>query len=281
LVFANKDKKGLPGEQLALAEMDSITGGCCGLPRPPQNLGAPPPLNCPPPPPPPAPDSCPVPPPPPPPGCGSGAGQPIWQVNPINMNFYMKDIPLWYKPAKGPTIEFKLSYNSQSSINYYEPFSHKWQLNYNTVLVEAPGGNVTVFWEDGKQVEFVYNNGSYSLQPLYGETAILAKLAPNTFTLTHSNGTVYTYSIPDGANSLQTFLTSIKDAHNNQITLKYNAKAQLTSIIDADNKTSTLTYNPKGLVSRITDPFGRNANFTYDTAGSLIRIVDMGASKQI
>lgn len=265
LVFVetNKAKNTLPGQPLALNEMEAITGGCCGLPAPPDHLGDPDASS----------DQCTTCP------CPNGQGQPVWKVNPITMNFYMKDIPLWYAPAKGPAIEFKLSYNSQSTTNYYEPFGNKWQFSYGTFLVEAPGGNVTVFLSDGKQLIFVKTAKGYRLAAEYGETSKLAKLAANTFTLTETNGLVYSYGIPGGTNSQQVFLTAMTDAYGNKLTFNYNSSAQLVGVTDADDKTSTLEYNAEGLVTRITDPFGRVAQFGYNTDRDLVELVDMGGIK--
>ncbi|KJV05968.1 cysteine peptidase family C39 domain-containing protein [Methylocucumis oryzae] len=265
LVFAQADKakSTLPGKQLALNDMATINGGCCGLPAPPDDLGEPdaPDQEC---------KTCP---------CPNGHGQPVWKVNPITMNFYMKDIPLWYTPAKGPAIEFKLSYNSQSTTNYYEPFGNKWQFSYGTFLVEAPGGNVSVFLPDGKQLIFVKTTNGYQLAAKYGETSKLEKIATNSFTLTETNGMVYSYGIPGGTDSQQVFLTTITDAYSNKVTFSYNSNAQLVGVTDADGKTSVLDYNAEGLVAKITDPFGRFAQFSYNPERDLVELVDMGGIK--
>jgi hypothetical protein len=77
----------LVGAALA-RELAGLYGGCCGNPHPEGDLGGPEPRpgdpDCNPP------DGEPC---KPPPGCG----YPVWSVNKTNMNFYVKDIPLWYR----------------------------------------------------------------------------------------------------------------------------------------------------------------------------------------
>jgi hypothetical protein len=129
LVFARK--KHLPGIRLAAKEMEGLYGGCCGHPRPESDLGDPggpePDEPCG--------DSC---------GPNPGCGSPHWSVNKVNLNFFVRDVPLWYRSPIGPPVEIALSYNAQSAIATFEPFGNKWQFNYGTYLVEDSGGLVTV-----------------------------------------------------------------------------------------------------------------------------------------
>lgn len=252
----------LPGKHLALNEMEELSGGCCGVASPADHLGPPDTPG----------NSCSG-------TSGPHRGQPVWQVNPVTLNFYMDDTPLWYLPAKGPAIEFKLSYNSQSAMNYHQPFGNKWQLNYNTYLVEAPGGNVTIYLPDGKLITFVKTAQGYSLPARYGEISKLVKTAANDYSLSYPDGTTYRYAIPSGANSEQVFLTRITDAHGNAVDLGYNSSAQLIRVTDADGKSSKLAYNAQGLVTAIADPYGRVAKFTYNADGDLIKLTDMGGIK--
>jgi len=265
LVFARKQK--LPGAVLAAREMETLYGGCCGTPRPANNLG-------PPSPPPDDPDCKPEPgddPCQPKPGCGS----PVWAVNKVNLNFYVKDIPLWYRPPIGPAVEVALSYNSQSAIAAYEPFGNKWQFNYATYLVEDSGGQVTVFMPDGRRDVYTPDgSGGYTAEPRVYNT--LVKTGDTHYELWFPEDTVFVYDIPEGTGSLQPFLVQIRDAHGLNLTFGYDTQVQLTTITDAQGRPTTLTYNAAGLVTTVTDPFGRQAAFEYDANRNLTRITDMG-----
>lgn len=110
LVFAGGDAA-LPGVALEETELAQLTGGCCGVARPESDLGSP--NNC--------------------------KGECSWSVNPVNMNLFVGDTPLWYDPAVGPKVAISLSYNSQSANNQHEPFGNKWQFNYGTYPGGRPG----------------------------------------------------------------------------------------------------------------------------------------------
>jgi YD repeat-containing protein len=262
LVFARGKK--LPGVVLPARKMAGLFGACCGTPRDEDNLGNPdnPPgdPDCS------GGDSC-----NPRPGCGA----PAWSVNKVSMNFVARDIPLWYRPPIGPRMQIALTYNSQSAIAVYEPFGNKWQFNYATYPVQDSGGNVTVFMPDGRRDVYTPNgSGGYTPGPQVYNT--LVQIAANNFQLWFPNGTVYTYNIPAGTNSLQPFLVEIQDAHGLSLSFGYDANVNLTTITDAVGLVTTLAYNATGQVSQVTDPFGRQATFSYDSNANLTLITDMG-----
>jgi RHS repeat-associated protein len=250
------------GKPLDKETSDTIFGGCCGVPRAEEDLGCPdgkckqgPSTNG-----------------------GTPDGSPTWTVNMVNMNFYMTDIPLWYRSPIGPPVEIQLSYNSQSAIAQNEPFGNKWQFNYGSYLVVDTAGEVTLFMPDGRRDVFRPNNPlnpAAGYQSPYRVYNTLTYLGPNQFELRFPEGMIYKYAIPAGTSSLQPFLVEIRDTHNQKLTFAYNASVQLASITDAVGKVTTLTYLA-GVVTRVTDPFGRHADFTYDGSGNLTRITDMG-----
>ena len=43
--------------------------------------------------------------------CQDPHGAPVWDVNMVNMNLFVTDIPLWSDPPVGPAVEIQLSYN--------------------------------------------------------------------------------------------------------------------------------------------------------------------------
>jgi len=131
------------GVYLATEEEMNKVGGCCGKPRP-EDLD----------------DDCendqgsgnd---------GCGSGGSSgndgcfgcgdmPTWDVNPITMNHTVKDSPLGYASAIGPSVRIGLTYHSLDALNELRPMGNKWTLNYASYAVEDPGGAVTIVMPSG------------------------------------------------------------------------------------------------------------------------------------
>ena len=272
----------LPGRRLQAQEMEESSGRCCGVPRNEADLGCPgigsyppglnliglvqaiaagsqggggsPPGGC--------------------AGCAPG-GAPQWSVNVISMNLFVSDMPLWYNPPIGPSVSIQLCYNSQSAIAQNEPFGNKWQFNYATYLVVDTAGTVTVFMPDGRRDAYTPNgSGGYS-RP-YKVFNTLSQLAANHFELRFPDDTVYVYQIPPGTGSQQPFLTEIRDAHGQQVSLAYDSNVRLTTITDAQGLVTTLSYSAFGLVTNVADPFGCNASFEYDDNLNLTRSTDMG-----
>jgi RHS repeat-associated protein len=255
LVFA--EGKTPPGTRITRLEMGRLFGGCCGVARPPDNMGDP--------------------------GKNAGpggsedyfCGTPSWSVNMINMNLHVTDVPLWYQNPIGPSVNIMISYNSQSSISYHEPFGNKWQFNYASYLVVDPSDTVTLFMPDGR-IDTFKPDGSGGYRRPYQVFNELTKIGDNWFELRFPGDTVYVYKIPAGTGAMQPYLVTIRDAHGQSLTLGYNANVQLTSITDAMGRVTTLTYNGEGLVTSVADPFGRSAAFQYDDDRNLVQITDMG-----
>lgn len=255
LIFQNQKFALSLGQKLSEHELNETFGGCCGVPRAPSNLGSP--------------------------GNNSGGtsgggpcGAPVWSVNVVNMNLYVHDVPLWFSSPIGPSVEISLSYNSQSSIAYNEPFGNKWQFNYGSYLVVDTGGQVTIFMPDGKH-DIYSPDGAGGYRAPSGVFNNLTKIAENHFILTFLDGTAYEYDIPSGTASLQPFIVKITDRYGKSLNFGYDTNVRLVSITDALNRQTTLDYNTSGLVTRVTDPFGRFAAFEY-SGSKLIKITDMG-----
>ncbi len=166
--------------------------GGVGYPRPEDRLGNPdnkPPGNC---------------------------GAPGWDVNLLNLNFYLSDTPLWYESPVGPSVAITLSFNSLSAISRHEPFGNKWQFNYATYLDEDLGGQVTVFMPDGRRDLYV-PDGTGGYTPPFQVFNTLQKIGPQNFELTFRDDTVFVYQIPGNVISLQPVLTEIRDANGQKL----------------------------------------------------------------
>ncbi|MCI5159089.1 MAG: hypothetical protein D3906_11780, partial [Candidatus Electrothrix sp. AUS1_2] len=190
LVFGDgEDGENLPGMALSLTEMEDTYGGCCGVQRPESDLGSPGDN---------APDEKPK--------CGQGA--PVWSVNVVNLNLFVRDIPLWYTPAFGPSVNIALSYNSQSATAQHEPFGNKWQFNYGSYLTVDTGGNVLIYMPDGRRDLYTPDGAGGYTHP-YKVYNTLTKIAENHFELRFPDDTVYVYNIPSGRGAIKSAVFSI------------------------------------------------------------------------
>ena len=276
------------GRLLAATETEQIFGGCCGVQAPEGDLGSPDsdgPPNAPGVPSPNAPDA-PQPDAPNRPDdgdCNNPKGAPVWSVNMLNMNMYVRDMPLWYKPALGPEVKIDLSYNSQSAIAQNEPFGAKWMFNYASYLVIDPGNTVTLFNSDGSRntYEPLYETQSTGerfisgFRDQSGRTDRLLKISDSHYELHFDNGAKILYQVPANTSALQLFITQIVDGYGNALTFDYDPQARMQGIIDAQGRRTQLIYNADNLITRVEDPFGRSASFTYDDQRNLISITDM------
>jgi RHS repeat-associated protein len=238
----------------SVEELTQVMGGCCGLPLYPSDLG------------PEEDDKC--------------RGLPGWQVNPVNMNLVVSDVPLWYDSAIGPAIEIELTYNSQDSLNQIRPFGNKWLFNYASYAMESPNstlpaGSVLIVMPTGRgDVYQPLTTSVYSSPP--GTFTKLTKIADYTYDLLLADGTTYHYGVPPGMNGTSSLLLSIEDRNHNNVAIGHNEQGEITTITDAQNNTITLTYNAEGLVESARDEFGRTATFGYDASRNLISQKDMG-----
>lgn len=248
---------GLPegGRLASIEEMSENYGGCCGLPRAESKLGKKKPKTCP------------------------TRGMPGWEVNPVNMNVVVDDIPMWFDEAVGPDVDIDITYNSQDSLNQLRPFGNKWSFAYATYALESPaqGGNGTVLivMPDGRRDSYQPNGtGGYTTPAEVYNT--LTKTAAYSFQLVLADGTIYSYGIPAGVSGTTSLLLSITDRHGFALTFSYATNGNLSTITDNQNRQWSFSYNTQGYVSRVDDPFGRNATFSYDTNGNLVGQTDMG-----
>lgn len=237
-------------------EVGETMGGCCGLPTYPSQLGPPSPTN----------------------GCDRAL--PGWQINPVNMNLVVTDVPLWYDAPMGPAIEIKLTYNSKDSLNQIRPFGNKWLFNYASYAMESPNstqpaGSVLVVMPTGRGDVYQPLTGSTYTSPA-GNFNRLTKIGDYTYDLLLPDGTTYHYGVPAAMAGTSSLLLSIEDRNSNIVQIVHGEDGAITGIIDPQNNTITLGYNGQGLVESASDEFGRTATFSYDASRNLIGQTDMG-----
>ncbi|MFS1902020.1 RHS repeat-associated core domain-containing protein [Vibrio lentus] len=255
IIFSDGSSESI-GVLLSQSEMESTYGGCCGIQRPAGEPGEPGE----------DPDEPEAP-------CDPSQGAPIWSVNMINMNLFVKDTPLWYKNTIGPDINIQLSYNTQGVLAQNEPFGVKWMFNYATYLVVDPGEAITIFSPDGREDVFVKDSEGVYQSNNYFRTTLVEQ--NGRYALTSSDGSQKVYGVPEGTKALQNFLLEHVDPFGKKVTFHYDDSAKMTHIEDALGRITQLEYNSSGLISTVRGPFNREAKFLYDDKRNLISLTDM------
>ena len=211
----------------------------------------------------------------------SAHGTPAWSVSKTSLNVYITDVPLWYTPPFGPAVEIQLSYNSKAATVANAPFGNKWTFNYGSYIKEDANGNAKVFMPDGGKDFYKLISGSYKKPTGVVNTLNKVTGASTVFTLTFLDGSVYTYQVPGVGGLIDYYLSEIKDAYDNTLTIAYaeDANQKLTTMTitpsAAPAQQIVLHYDANGHVQSITDAFNRHADFSY-TGNNLFSIRDMG-----
>ena len=206
-------------------------------------------------------------------GCCPSPGAPLWTVNPISMNLYVVDTPLYYSPPLGSRVAIRIEFNSLADGDGEEIFGKKWTFAYNSYLKVATNGDVTITMADGNDKLYRKNSqGGYTAP--YKTFAELIKIADNHYELRFTSGRSHVYDAYF-AGRQKTYLSQIKNSYNQALTIGYSDD-RISSITDAAGKITTFVYNSDNLVTSVEDPFGRSAHFSYNDNRNLIRITDMG-----
>jgi RHS repeat-associated protein len=206
----------------------------------------------------------------------------------------LKDTPVGYRPAFGPSADISVTYNqreaSQPSVFTFFNVSPKWTLNLLSWVQDdpnAPGASVMRYVAGGGSIDYsstyTYNSSTGEFSPERQGQAVLVRIPATgpvvSYKLLMPDGSAQVFGFGDGATAAprRMFLTQLVDPAGNALTLTYDAQKRLTFATDATGRRTTFGYanaNPL-LVTRITDPFGRSAALGYDTSGRLSSITDV------
>jgi RHS repeat-associated protein len=204
----------------------------------------------------------------------------------LSVSLHLQDIPVGYRPPRGPAIEFTVDYNqreqNQPSIFTVSNFGSKWTFNWLSYVTDAPdnpSANATVYLPGGGQSIFtgfsVTNNIS---TPETRSRAVLSRTSSSSYSLLFTDGSKHIFARAVGpVNSRRVFLTQIADPAGNVVDLFYDGSNRISAVRDSLGQVSTLTYGFSAdsfKITRITDPFGRFAAFDYDAQGRLTNITD-------
>ena len=215
-----------------------------------------------------------------------------YNINESVVSLTLKDTPVGYLPAKGPSAKISLTYNQReagqpANFSYFN-VGPKWTLNWLSYVQDdptLPGATVTRYAAGGGYSKYQGYNPSTGAFLREIDTKSAAELvyvasSPPAYRRSLADGGYELYTHSDGATRFprRLFLTRIVDPAGNAVTLNYDGSARLLSLTDATGRVTTFNYQEPSkpfLVTRITDPFGRSASLAYDAAGRLVQITDV------
>lgn len=232
-------------------------------------------------------------------GC---SGMPAHTFHSLLASLFIRDTPVGYAPALGPSLFFRISYSQRDVIQpqafNYSNIGPKWRFNYQAFVVDDPtvaidGASVSMMVKlhglGGGMKSFVFDRASGSQPPHRPETGPSKPQVEDRSVLVRSGLTSYTRHLPDGSREIyghpdgaflfprRVFLTAIVDPSGARATINYDGQNRITSLVDAQGLSTILHYeNADPLkVTRVTDPFGRSARFEYNASGQLLRVTDV------
>jgi len=189
--------------------------------------------------------------------------------------------------AEGPRLELFRKYRSFSA--FMGMFGYGWRTAFDINLTQDSSGNVTIYDEQGTQLNFAFMSNTDTYTANQGNFNSLVKNPDNTFTLSDKNGVkrvydttgrlikmidrndnilsfVYSPSVPGG--------TYIQDANGRQIILNIDLNGHIISAKSPDGKIFQYGYDANGNLVSVTDPTGAVTNYTYDSNHKIIQFTN-------
>ena len=215
-----------------------------------------------------------------------------YDVHGMLVSLNLRDTPVGYRPARGPSAEVTFTYNQREA---YQPATFgyfnvgpKWTLNWLSYIQDDPltaGASVLRAVAGGGAVLYGgYNAASGAFSAETRDAATLVRLVGPDGSVSYerrlADGGVEVYAKSNGATAYprRLFLSRIIDPAGNAVSLAYDSQLRLTTLTDATGRVTTFGYELAAkplLLTRVTDPFGRSAQLTYDAGGRLVSITDV------
>lgn len=218
-------------------------------------------------------------------------GCPKYNVHSMLVSLNIEDTPVFHRPAYGPAVSFKVTYNQREDLRPVAPnFSHlgpKWTHNWLSYVEDDPvnlAANILRFLPGGgSRDEIGYSSTTRQFSASKVDQAVLKRVtdSPVRYELMRKDGSKWIYGYSDGrtAKPRRVFLTAIVDPHGNTVNLTYDAQNKLTTIVDAAGGVTEVFYELAQaplLITRVTNPAGQSANFAFNADGRLSSITDSG-----
>jgi RHS repeat-associated protein len=204
----------------------------------------------------------------------------------VSLNIF--DTPIWYKPTRGPAINFQVTYNQRDPYSQVAPnysnLGSKWTFNWFTYIsdsgVNGTRTSVQRYASGGGLVTYSSpdSTGTYSSDRDGNVLQYIA--ASDTYEMTLPDGSKEVFGQPSTANpgARKVFLTKIKDSAGNTVQIFYDPNGRISYINDALGQSTIFYYDHTSdphKITRIEDPFHRVAYFDYDLKGRLMKITDV------
>ncbi|MDY0810706.1 colicin E3/pyocin S6 family cytotoxin [Kitasatospora purpeofusca] len=188
-------------------------------------------------------------------------------------------------PGRGKPLDFTRTYASAvadpagpaGALASDGPFGWGWTHSYNLSTVTDPAtGNITVRQEDGSQVAFLNNAGTYAPSaPRFNAT--LTKNGTS-YTFTRKSKEVFTFDTATGRLLRETDLAGSKASPPYATTLGYDGAGHLSTITDPGGRSYTLTWTGSHITG-LADGSGRQVSYGYDAAGNLTDVLGVGTTR--
>ena len=204
-----------------------------------------------------------------------------WWVSEPQINLRLEDEPLWYNPAIGPQISFKLSYQSSGALDtdpYVFGVGPNWSCSFRQFILAPNGTGGDAYLHRGGVgfIDYLFTGAQQ-----YDGSLIAA--VSDGYAIESADGTIAHFATPctNSAGDVYLFLTSLTDPSGNSINYAYTTNSgifQLAAITDALGNVTHIYYDNPTFPNQITsvvDPFARTNTLVYDSSGYLINSVDV------
>jgi len=230
-------------------------------------------------------------------GAGASGGAPPGPLNPppapgmagyylqrMKVAYGIYDVPLHYRPPRGPEIYFKVTYNNrddaQPAVFPYSNLGARWSFNWLSYL--ATNTADTAVYLPGIGVEKhvssypsgISLDGSYTPNRL--TKAHLVKIGATHYERRAPDGSKYVFDLPGPGGII--FMTAMIDSVGNMVRFHFDNSYRLRAVTDAIGQVTTIDYthaSDSNKITRVTDPFGRRASLEYNNSGLLTRVTDV------
>jgi len=228
------------------------------------------------------------------PDCDGAQRMAQYNFHALVMSLNIWDSPVGYTPPRGPSMNFKVTYNqreaNQPAVFTYSNLGQKWTHDWLSYVKDdptQPAANVLVTISGGGAEVYTFNTTTQTYNVQRDSNTVLTRFTSPSlrYERQYQNGAKDIYGLSDGATTFprKIFLTQRVDPAGNAITFTYDASYRLVAATDALGQVTTLSYELSGqsgdnlLITKVTDPFGRFAKFDYSssTPRQLIKITDV------
>ncbi|MBA3351497.1 MAG: hypothetical protein H0U23_03575, partial [Blastocatellia bacterium] len=201
-----------------------------------------------------------------------GCGMAGYLLQQIPCSLIIQDSPVAYRPAFGPDMNFRASYNQraadQPDTMLFSNFGPLWSGEFVGYLEDDATSNVTIHLRNGGYVKLSLLTSDKDIT----SDSRLIRVSPDLYERRFGDGSkeVYSLATAPAGNSRRVFLTQVVDPKGLALTFIYdtdpNYPTRIKQIVDASGLSTDLSYEVPDdpyLVSRVHDPFGREAQFIY------------------